>query len=206
MSDVEMHQLRRSERIASIVNKKEMSKNEQTNKDGKKVKTISKKIPVPKVKKEKMKIDKKLKKKNKVSIKPVEIMKINDIFSLIRKYAYNITEKTIKYNILKSTLKYKGLVGITNNAKEFIEKNSQIASLISQKGVLANDNLLRFTEIEEHIQEILDYPELQLNISIESVNTSTTMDIDNITNAFQRVEVSPNCENLIDILSKVYIK
>ena len=202
MSDVEMHQLRRSERIASIVKRKEMSQKEQTNEGCKKVKTISKKCQVPKVKKEKMKIDK----KPKIIIKSVEVMKINDIFILIRKYACNITEKTIKYNILKSTLKYKGLVGVTNNAKEFIEKSSQIASLISQKGVLANDNLLRFTEIEEHIQEILDYPELQLNISIESVNTSTTMDIDNITNALRRVEVSPNCENLIDILSKVYIK
>jgi hypothetical protein len=202
MSDCEMPQLRRSERIAAQRKKKE--ENDSKTKNTSKTKNVVKKSEPPKIKKEKMKIDKKPASGiKKTKTKPIESMRISDIFCLVRKYAHNITEKTTKYNILKAIMKYKGIIGVKNTALELISKHLQLASLICQKGVIANDVLLKFGDIEGHLHEILDYSELQLS---ESVNATLSNDIDDITKSFQKVGVTPNFESLIDILSQVCIK
>lgn len=217
--DVEMLQLRRSDRIAALEARKNIAptptpvsapqpsaqtkKKSSIRKSAKKTK--SGEGVVMRVKRTK---NKKVPKKKSISKK--SISKISDMFGLAKKYSKCLYDLNNKYAILKSILATRKDLEIQNSINDLFKHHVRIATHLAIKGVKTEECTLGFQQIENHIHTMLDYPEiLLLEVEEEHDRTSSQqMQVDGVNDlitSFSKVEVSYQCTDLTDILGKMCI-
>lgn len=217
MADVQMQELRRSERLAALEQlkkqiptvtlepaKKKVSRRKQKTKSSDDVvmKAVSQVKKSQKGKKTgKSTTPKKLKDR-------MQLVKLNDVFSLIKKYSVTSDERNTKYSILKAVLSVRKDIGISNTIQDFTKHHSRIIARIVAKGVKVKDALLAYEDVDTHMRCILDYPEFHLldehnkNEEIQAMEMDT---LDSLVNTMSELGVSETPIDLSDILGKMCI-